>query len=83
MNRPMMIVGASALAAFLALAGCGKKGDLEAPVGAPAPAAASQATPGCYTPPAVPEEKPIDANAPTNSPTGNTNRMPDLSVPPC
>ncbi len=83
MNRRLTIVAAVGLIGLLALGACGRRGDLEPPPGV-TPAQAAKA-PGCETKDrgdASQEQKPIDAGGlVTNS--GNTNRMPDTSVPPC
>jgi predicted small lipoprotein YifL len=82
MNRRLTIAGALCLAGLLALGACGRRGDLEPPPGAVPLQPAKDI--GCDTKGSdVPQdEKPIDAGGLVNT-TGNTNRMPDTTVPPC
>ncbi|MDR3498042.1 MAG: lipoprotein [Parvibaculum sp.] len=81
MNRRLKIAGALCLAGLLALGACGRRGDLEPPPGSP-PKAAKAA--GCETQSGdnAQFQKPIDAAGPMNM-SGNTNLMPDTSIPPC
>ncbi|MCE9648560.1 MAG: lipoprotein [Parvibaculum sp.] len=83
MNR-RLTMAATAFAVLLALGACGRKGDLEPPpsvspdmASAGAPANAS----GCAD--TTSGQGPIDAQPAGGAESGNTNRMPDMTNPPC
>jgi predicted small lipoprotein YifL len=81
MSRRLTITAALGLAALVALGACGRRGDLEPPPNISPDMAKNEA--GCAKPTtAGPTDIPADA-VPTQSRQGNTNRMPDLQVPPC
>jgi predicted small lipoprotein YifL len=79
MNR-RLTMATTAFAILLALGACGRKGDLEAPPSV-SPDMASAKTPGCAGDATA--EQPIDAAPGGGAESGNPNRMPDMTPPPC
>lgn len=76
-----LTLATTAFAVLLALGACGRKGDLEPPPSV-SPDMASAQKPGCNAIPAG--ERPIDAAAADGgASSGNTNRMPVMTNPPC
>jgi predicted small lipoprotein YifL len=79
MNR-RLTMAATAFAVLLALGACGRKGDLEPPPSV-SPDMASAKAPGCTD--TTSGQAPIDAQPAGGAESGNTNRMPDMTNPPC
>ncbi|HEX7775676.1 MAG TPA: lipoprotein [Parvibaculum sp.] len=82
MTRRLTIAGAVCLAGLLALGACGRRGDLEPPPGAVPQSSAKDTGCDAKQSDGPQSDRPIDAGGLVNT-TGNTNRMPDTTVPPC
>ncbi|WP_424470489.1 LPS translocon maturation chaperone LptM [Parvibaculum sp.] len=80
MNRRLTIA-ATAFAILLAVGACGRKGGLEPPPSVSPDMASAKTAPHCAE--SATEQRPIDAPGGGGSSSGNPNRMPDMTMPPC